>query len=77
MGLKVDFQLKTGIPLHRLWSKHGNMYAPDVQTTSPEVLIYDIRIYDALNSEFTISSALIGFQWAIDCQIENRTLHNK
>jgi subtilisin family serine protease len=44
------------------WGEHGNMCATDVLGMAPKSQIYDIRISDGS----AISSALAGFQWAIN-----------
>jgi serine protease AprX len=44
------------------WSEHGNMCSTDVLGMAPQSQIYDIRISDGN----AVSSALAGFQWAIN-----------
>ena len=53
------------------WGEHGNMCSTDVLGMAPEAQIYDIRISNG-NS---ISSALAGFQWAINQHKANGTPH--
>ncbi len=53
------------------WGWHGNMTSTDVLGMAPDARIYDIRI---ANGSF-ISSALAGFQWAIDRHKADGTPH--
>jgi len=53
------------------WGEHGNMCSTDVLGMAPEAQIYDIRISDGN----AISSALAGFQWAINQHRANGTPH--
>jgi len=48
------------------WGWHGNMTSTDVLGMAPNAQIYDIRISDSSTIGATISSALAGFQWAIN-----------
>jgi len=51
------------------WGNHGNMTSTDALGMAPDAKIYDIRISDGS----FISSALAGFQWAIDQHKANGT----
>lgn len=53
------------------WGRHGNMSATDALGMAPEAQLYDIRISDG----DAISSALAGFQWAIDQHRRDGTPH--
>jgi len=53
------------------WERHGNMSATDALGMAPEAQLYDIRISDG----DAISSALAGFQWAIDQHRRDGTPH--
>ena len=47
------------------WGEHGNMCATDVLGMAPQARLYDIRIASGTLAG-TISTALAGYQWAID-----------
>lgn len=53
------------------WGRHGNMSATDALGMAPEAQLYDIRISDG----DSISSALGGFQWAIEQHRRDGTPH--
>ena len=53
------------------WGWHGNMCATDVLGMAPDAQLYDIRIAEGN----AISSALAGFQWAINQHRANGTPH--
>nr|AGC72812.1 hypothetical protein [uncultured bacterium A1Q1_fos_485] len=53
------------------WGWHGNMCATDVLGMAPDAQLYDIRIAEGN----AISSALAGFQWAINQHRTNGTPH--
>ncbi|MDH5739580.1 MAG: S8 family serine peptidase [Nitrospira sp.] len=53
------------------WGRHGNMTATDALGMAPQAHVYDIRISDGN----AISSALSGFQWAINQHRANGTPH--
>lgn len=53
------------------WGQHGNMTATDALGMAPKAKIHDIRISD----NDSLSSALQGFQWAINQHRSNGTPH--
>jgi len=55
------------------WGWHANMTSTDVLGMAPNAQIYDIRISDGSSIGATISSALAGFQWAINQHKANGT----
>lgn len=58
-----------------LWGEHGCMTSTDVLGMAPDAQLYDIRIADAPDVTSLLSTALSGFQWAIDQFHTNGTPH--